>query len=247
MIEVVSHAERPELHERWAELVGAAWPEFMYHDAVCREHWWRLTEQFGGFQLYALDGAELVGGCNTIPFAWDGDAEALPEGIDGVLALAAAQREAGVAPAALCALQATVSPSRRGEGLSAQLVRAMTRLAAARGLRCLVAPVRPTWKARYPLAPIERYAAWTREDGLPFDPWLRVHARLGAEVVAIAHHSMVIRGAVAEWEDWSGLAFPESGRYVVPGALVPVEIDRGRDEGIYVEPNVWMRHPPAAG
>jgi hypothetical protein len=47
---------------------------------------------------------------------------------------------------------------------------------------------------------------------------------------------------VAEWEEWTGMAFPESGDYVVPGALVPVQIDRERDEGRYVEPNVWMRH-----
>jgi hypothetical protein len=38
------------------------------------------------------------------------------------------------------------------------------------------------------------------------------------------------------------MAFPESGRYVVPGALVPVEIDRERDTGRYEEPGVWMRH-----
>jgi hypothetical protein len=45
------------------------------------------------------------------------------------------------------------------------------------------------------------------------------------------------------------MALPESGTYVVPGALVPIEIDRERDEGVYVEPNVWMVHPPpqAAG
>ena len=30
------------------------------------------------------------------------------------------------------------------------------------------------------------------------------------------------------------MAFPETGAYVVPGALVPVEIDRERDEGLYV-------------
>jgi hypothetical protein len=53
---------------------------------------------------------------------------------------------------------------------------------------------------------------------------------------------MRIPGTVAQWEDWTGLAFPESGWYVVPGALVPVEIDRERDEGLYVEPNVWMVH-----
>ena len=34
---------------------------------------------------------------------------------------------------------------------------------------------------------------------------------------------------------------PQSTR--VPGALVPVEIDREREEGLYVEPNVWMVHP----
>ena len=39
------------------------------------------------------------------------------------------------------------------------------------------------------------------------------------------------------------MAFPDSGEYVVEGALVPVEIDRDADVGRYVEPNVWMRHP----
>jgi len=33
---------------------------------------------------------------------------------------------------------------------------------------------------------------------------------------------------------------------VVPGALVPVEIDRERDEGLYLQPDVWMVHPPSA-
>ena len=53
---------------------------------------------------------------------------------------------------------------------------------------------------------------------------------------------MRIAGTVAQWEEWTELAFPESGSYVVPGALVPVEIDREQDEGLYVEPNVWMVH-----
>ena len=58
---------------------------------------------------------------------------------------------------------------------------------------------------------------------------------------------MVISGTVAEWEEWTGMAFPESGDYVVPSALVPVQIDRERDEGRYIEPNVWMRHDVAGG
>jgi hypothetical protein len=38
------------------------------------------------------------------------------------------------------------------------------------------------------------------------------------------------------------MAFPESGSYVVPEALVTVDIDREADRGLYVEPNVWMHH-----
>jgi hypothetical protein len=90
---------------------------------------------------------------------------------------------------------------------------------------------------------MERYIGWRRPDGAHFDPWLRTHERLGAEIVKVAPRSSTIRGSVAEWEEWAGMAFPESGTYVVDGALALVEIERERDEGIYVEPNVWMVHP----
>ncbi|MCB0075363.1 MAG: hypothetical protein KDE20_28095, partial [Caldilineaceae bacterium] len=58
----------------------------------------------------------------------------------------------------------------------------------------------------------------------------------------MAHPSMVIDGTVDEWEEWTGLRFPASGDYVVPGALVPVHMDRVANLGRYVEPNVWVRH-----
>jgi hypothetical protein len=81
---------------------------------------------------------------------------------------------------------------------------------------------------------------WRREDGLPYDPWIRAHERLGAEVLDVAPRSMTITGSRAEWEEWTGLQFPEDGDYVVPGALVPVRFENGA--GTYVEPNVWMKH-----
>jgi hypothetical protein len=107
--------------------------------------------------------------------------------------------------------------------------------------------VRPTHKHRYPLIPMDRYVRWRRRDGSPFDPWLRVHWRLGARLLGGAPRSMVIEGRVREREAWAGLGFPESGRYVVPGALAPITIDRRRDRGRYVEANVWMQHPVAGG
>jgi hypothetical protein len=76
-----------------------------------------------------------------------------------------------------------------------------------------------------------------------FDPWLRAHERVGAELVGPAADSLVSEGTVTELEEWCGLEFPESGSYIVDGALVPVEIDCEHDRGSYREPNVWMRHP----
>jgi hypothetical protein len=38
------------------------------------------------------------------------------------------------------------------------------------------------------------------------------------------------------------MAFPETGRYVVPDALDPVDIDREQNRGTYEEANLWMQH-----
>jgi hypothetical protein len=35
---------------------------------------------------------------------------------------------------------------------------------------------------------------------------------------------------------------PESGSYVIPGALNTITIDIGKNIGIYIEPNVWVLH-----
>jgi hypothetical protein len=49
-------------------------------------------------------------------------------------------------------------------------------------------------------------------------------------------------GTVAEWESWTELAFPVSGNYVIPDGVSLLRIDRERDHGEYVEPNVWVQH-----
>ena len=43
---------------------------------------------------------------------------------------------------------------------------------------------------------------------------------------------MRIPGTVADWETWAGMALPESGRYIVPGALAPIEVDCEHDEAM---------------
>ncbi|MEV4467804.1 hypothetical protein AB0J51_29785, partial [Micromonospora echinofusca] len=47
---------------------------------------------------------------------------------------------------------------------------------------------------------------------------------------------------VAEWEQWTGLVFPDSGDYVIPDGLAPLRVDRELDQGTHTEPNLWFRH-----
>jgi hypothetical protein len=54
--------------------------------------------------------------------------------------------------------------------------------------------------------------------------------------------SMVITGTVSEREDWTRMAFSETGQYVVPDALDLVSINREEDRGICEETNLWMQH-----
>ncbi len=135
----------------------------------------------------------------------------------------------------------------QGRGVSAVAVKAMLELARRHQLDALIAPVRPSWKERYPLVPIERYAAWRRSDFLLFDPWMRVHERLGARILKPEPRSLRITGTVAEWERWTGMAFPEDGEYWFPGGLATITIERETDSGAYWEPNVWMAHSRRPG
>ena len=144
------------------------------------------------------------------------------------------------APSALMAIAISVAPHHQGRQLSSRMIRSFADNARAAGLGRVIAPVRPTWKERYPLVPIERYMEWRREDGSHFDPWLRVHERVGGEIVAPAVRSMFIRAPVADWEEWTAFSFPADGEYVFPGGLATLVVEDGI--GTHAEPNVWVLH-----
>jgi GNAT superfamily N-acetyltransferase len=238
-VELHTFGERPDLleHPSRNDLFGV-WAEFLLHDPVVNEHIGKIWEQLPEFQTVAYDPDEdvVLGEGDTVPVRWSGEPE--PGGVDWALR----QRfEEGGEPTTLCAVQVMIRQEAQGRGLSRLLLSGMTARARTHGLNALIAPVRPTLKHEYPLIPMERYVEWRRPDGELFDPWLRTHERLGAPVIAVAPESMTIPGSRDQWEEWTGLSFPEDGDYVVPGGLVPVQMRDGH--GLYVEPNVWMRHP----
>ena len=240
-MEIVSVAERPDLAEQLP--FGEGWPRFMFHDPVAARLLPVVEQAFADLNLVVLDGDEIVAGGWAVRIAWDGTLEDLPGGWDGALERAVAQLEAREPANTLVTMAAEVVAARRGKRLSPFVLRALLDRAEDHAL----APVRPTGKAAHPELAMEEYAAQVREDGLPADPWLRTHVRLGGELLSVAPESMVIEGTVADWEEWTGLTFASSGAYAVPGALALVEIDVEADRGRYVEPNVWVRHRPAGG
>lgn len=240
---IVSLAERPDLVDPSDHFNGAAWPPFMLESPIANGLFGRCFTDWPDFQFVLLDGAgAIVATNNAMPLAWDGTDEGLPAGWEDQVVRSVADRDAGREPNTLGAMQIVVDPKAQGGGYSGTMVGAMRAAARAAGYRAVIACVRPTWKERYPLIPVERYARWRRPDGLPFDPWIRLHARLGGRIVRASPQSMTMRGSVADWERWTGLAMPESGSYVVARATSPVLIDRERDEGLYRDENVWMVH-----
>lgn len=202
----------------------------------------RVKECFARYDVMMLEEDRVVGGGWGVPMAWDGILEDLPSGYDDALVRAVDGREAGIEPTCLSFMAVAVSSSHDKRGMAGVVLAELGRRAHHDGLAHVIAPLRPTWKSRYPLVSMAEYAGWTRPDGFSVDPWIRTHQRMGARVLRPARKSMVIEGSVAEWESWADMAFPVTGEYVVPGALNLVLIDRERDRGVYIEENLWVQH-----
>jgi GNAT superfamily N-acetyltransferase len=237
-------AERADLWERGIPS-DTVWPEYNLHGDVVNQWWGHLDEELRDYQFVLYDEANdlVVAEGHTGPMRWDGTDANLPDSFDAAIVQVFTEHRSGTGLDTLCALAAESPRDARRRGLAVQLLEAMRELARRRGLTRLVAPVRPSMKERYPLTPIERYIEWRRDDGQLVDPWMRVHERLGARIATPLPRSLRITGTVAEWESWTGMAFPESGDYVFPEGLSTVQIDRDADLGSYWEPNVWMVHP----
>jgi hypothetical protein len=243
-LEVVTAEERPNLWERVrvGRVFDELWPEYNLHGANAELYFGNLVPRFARLQALFVDRrtSDVLARARTIPFCWNGTLDDLPGGIDAVGRRAVEDARRATA---LSALSAEVRSPYQRSGMSALVLATMAGMARRHGLGPLVAPVRPSWKDRFPLHSMTTYAFWRRGDGLPFDPWIRVHVRLGAKILRPEPHSMEFTAPVPEWEKWTGMRFHAGGRYVFPGGLAPLVVSGGL--GRYWEPNVWMLHDVA--
>jgi GNAT superfamily N-acetyltransferase len=249
---IATFAERPELRAGVFEAeIQSAVPEFMRHDPAAALYYDDSNlERYCEYGLVAVDPAEPdrpVARAFSVPFAFpdpERGREALPDGgWDQVIRWAHRDGLQSVRPTAVSALEIMVAPRLQRLGISQAMLKALRDNARRLGFTALYAPIRPTDKHREPLTPLAEYVARRRADGQPHDSWVRTHLRLGATVLKVAPYSMVIAGTLAEWREWTGLLFERSGTAIVPGALSPVHVSLEQDHAVYVEPNLWIRHP----
>lgn len=243
-VRVFTLAERPELATRWREL-DEAWPAFIHFDP--NGLFYRLPGHEPDTLVAVDERDEVVARAAGVRFRLPRTADGAPveppdDGLAEVVRWAAHDRVSGREPDVVATVEVTVHRRARGQGVGTRMLAALRDHARRRGFDAMLAPVRPVGKADEPHAPLAEYVARRREDGLPADPWLRTHVRLGGAVVRPAPYSTVVPGTLAQWRDLTGLPFDRSGPVVVPGALVPVLADLTHDYAVYVEPNVWVRH-----
>src|SRR6478736_2554384 len=160
----------------------------------CEDHRMAYTVVTSQDRPDLLDQGEVAAGGWGVPFAYDGRLDDLPEGYDAALVRAVEDHESGRTPTAFSFMAAAVNPTYDKKGLAAEVLSRLLERAA--GLGHVFAPVRPTWKHRYPHVSMAEYASWKRDDGWSIDPWIRTHQRMGGRVVGPAPNSMVIPGTV---------------------------------------------------
>jgi GNAT superfamily N-acetyltransferase len=240
----------PELEDAfWSDELMAAWPAFMLEDPTASLVYSDgRFERFLEFALVAVDKQnpnEVLARAVSVPFCFGEDYERpdLPDGgWDTVVRWADQDAFLRRTPNTVSALEILVHPNVSGQGISGQILAAIKNNARRLGFKNLYAPVRPSHKHLEPHTPMSEYTFRTREDGLPHDPWLRVHVRAGGRIIKVAPCSMTVTGTLEQWRSWADLPFNTTGEVVVPGALVPVYASQLQNQAVYVEPNVWVQH-----
>jgi hypothetical protein len=244
-LQVFTLRERPELRPVIFSANFDLYPEYMLHDPVARLYFSApFLDRYLDFVLVGIDGDEVVARGLSVPFAFNiSDRAELPDGgWDEVIRWAHEDLHFDRKPTAVSALEINLLPQARSQGNSRLMLEAMKANTRTRGFADLFAPVRPNQKHLQPFTPMRDYVNEVRADGLPHDPWLRTHVRVGGRIVKIAPYAMTIVGTVAQWSEWTGMTFEKSGVTPIAEALSPIYICLEQNYGVYVEPNVWVHH-----
>lgn len=230
---------KPEEEKESWELEDKVWGTFNQAGEVWADY---IKEM----HLVAIDSetSEMLGTIDGTPFDWDGVPASLPNGGWADVVRQAIgfgdnpEKKAEAQWAA--AIGTSIEPAHQGRGLAQKLLEALKKEVLAQGYKGLVAPVRPTERWRMPSISIEEYADTRLEDGRHFDPWVRIHEKIGGEIIGICPASAVFKASHKQWEEWAGMRLPKTGDVLVPGAINFLRLENQR--GILKEDSIWIKH-----
>jgi len=198
--------------EQMEALFAEGFPKFITADLAVKECIGRVRDYFPHLDVMLVDESDKpVATGWGVPISWLGDVADLPSSFADVLRRAIEVHDSGLDANTFVICGAVVDPGRKGSGTATELIRALSSTGQAMGMTRILVPLRPTRKHLYPLFSIEDYASWVRDDGLPFDPWLRLHVRMGARVISLAREAQTMTGTIQDWEEWTGISLPVSG------------------------------------
>lgn len=146
----------------------------------------------------------------------------------------------------------SVDPEMQGKGLATILFREVLNMAEYFGVEHLICSFRPCGYGKFKLQsgnnPVSftEYCGLTKEDGLPWDPWLRIATRYGMVPLRIEKAAITVEVSKSTFEEykqtynknnWSlnsegKWECGEAGTWTVNG-----------DKAIYSEPNLWSELP----
>ena len=237
-------ADKPELAEAADSLDVASFPKFLTGNWT-NERYVAMEKAFADTHVVLTDdsGDKLLAGGFSAPIHLDG---VLPEnGWEGGLEQALKDRADGKSPNALLAMSAFVSQEARGQGMSGKILDAFKKRAKELGYDRVIAPARPSERAKHLDMSMEEYAKLVDpETGLHQDPWIRTHQRHGGDFAGVGKNSHLVLTAdqeppsIGQWEEWTGMEFPEDGDYEIPGGNGYLHIENGVGE--YSEDCMWM-------
>lgn len=217
------------------------WPAIGTLDNLGNKLWFDLLRAQPHCQLLFYLETELIAVGNCAAIQSDYDVDELPHsGWRWVVESGVSLRDSK--PRYLSAVSATIHRDFRGRGLSALILQKFKELALELECEAMIAPVRPNRKSEFPLMKMKDYVKWRLDDGRHFDPWLRVHERVGGKLLHISESAMQVQLSIEKWEELLGHPKPCKAEYLIPGALNPVMLGPELEFGSYHEPNVWVLH-----
>ncbi|MBA3661438.1 MAG: N-acetyltransferase [Gammaproteobacteria bacterium] len=238
---IVNGIEQLNLIKNIIALRKRVWPDFI---RLADDIIFKIYKLYPDFQVSLLDkNNELIAIANSLPIIGNKSLIDLSnDGVSWVINTVLDENYDVNLANILCAISITVSDKYRNRGISKILLQYLNQIKHSKKYTSLIVPVRPSLKCLYPLISIDKYIKWKNKAGLIFDPWLRTHISVGANILNVCHRSAFITATISQWEQWTGLCFPDDGSYIIKNALVPIEIDFMNNQGTYIEPNVWVSY-----